>query len=214
MSDLCYALHHLVSRLRVHSIPFVLEHIPSNGIYVLYEDGEKAHGMQRIVRIGTHTGNNRLRARLSEHFLIEKKDRSVFRQNIGRAILNRDQDPFLTDWNLDLTPAVARRLHGGRIDFAKQRIVEEQVTAYMQAHFRFAVFRVDDKELRLHWESRMISTVSGCKKCKPSAEWLGRFSPKSEIKESGLWQVKELYKEPFSQTELSEFERAVASGHA
>jgi len=57
-----------------------------------------AHSTDRIVRIGTHTGNNKLWFRLKEH-LIENKDRSIFRKNIGRALLNKDNDCFIEHWN-------------------------------------------------------------------------------------------------------------------
>jgi len=29
----------------------------------------------------------------------ENKDRSIFRKNIGRALLNKDNDPFIEQWN-------------------------------------------------------------------------------------------------------------------
>ena len=61
------------------------------------------------------------------------------------------------------------------------------------------VFRVNDKAERLHWESRIISTVSLCKECRPSPGWLGLDSPKAKIREGGLWLVNELYKEPLSE---------------
>ena len=41
--------------------------------------------MDRIVRIGTHTGENQLRSRLMQHFVKENKNRSIFRKNIGRC---------------------------------------------------------------------------------------------------------------------------------
>ena len=68
--------------------------VPLNGIYLLYERGELGHGADRIVRVGTHTGKNQLVSRLKQHFVHENKDRSIFRKNIGRAILNRQQDPI------------------------------------------------------------------------------------------------------------------------
>ena len=36
-------------------------------------------------------------------------------------------------------------------------------------------------------ESRLIGTVTSCKFCKPSDYWLGKFSPKSQIKNGKLW---------------------------
>jgi hypothetical protein len=137
MSALCHALHHLVDQLKIHTFPFYPELFPKNGVYVLLEKGEKAHGVNRIVRIGTHTGKDQLRSRLSRHFVSENKDRSIFRKNIGRALLNQNADSFLRDWNLDLTTAAARRMHGAHIDSKKQQTVEQQVTAYMRSNFRF-----------------------------------------------------------------------------
>jgi hypothetical protein len=213
MSALCHALHHLVDQLKIHTFPFDPELFPKNGVYVLLEKGEKAHGVNRIVRIGTHTGKDQLRSRLSQHFVSENKDRSIFRKNIGRALLNQNADSFLRDWNLDLTTAAARRMHGAHIDSKKQQTVEQQVTAYMRSNFRFVVFRINDKEQRLRWESRIISTVARCEECKPSPQWLGQFSSKQKIVESGLWQVNELYKKPFSESEFVEFEQRIKTAN-
>ena len=80
--------------------PFDKKKIPLNGIYILFEKGEFAHNTNRIVRIGTHTGNNQLHSRLFQHFLNENKDRSIFRKNIGRALLNKERDTFLEKWEL------------------------------------------------------------------------------------------------------------------
>jgi len=33
----------------------------------------------------------------------------------------------------------------------------------------------------------LIGTVSKCSKCRPSENWLGRYSPKKAIRVSGLW---------------------------
>ena len=75
--------------------------------------------------------------------------------------------------------------------------------AYIQKSFSFAVVRVEGKAERLRLESRMISTVSGCCECHPSGAWLGLHSPKQKIRESGLWLVNELYKEPLSPSDLA-----------
>jgi len=37
---------------------------------------------------------------------------------------------------------------------------------------------------------------------KPSENWLGNHSTKNKIRESGLWQVNELYKESLTEAEL------------
>jgi len=53
-------------------------------------------------------------------------------------------------------------------------------------------------------ESKIISTISLCEECKPSHNWLGLFSPKEKIRDSGLWLVNELYKEPLSDKETED----------
>lgn len=67
-------------------LPFDDKQIPKNGIYIIFENGETIQGMARIVRVGTHTGNNQLRSRLKQHFInknkksqhLQKKYRSLF----------------------------------------------------------------------------------------------------------------------------------------
>lgn len=207
MTEICPELHRIFNFLPQHHFPFDVRKIPMNGIYVLFEEGEKAHGTNRIVRIGTHTGNDQLRSRLLQHFVMENKDRSIFRKNIGRALLNEVKDPFLEQWELKLTSRAAKALYEYRVDQKKQKEVEHQVSEYIQSHFWFAVFPVSQKADRLKWESRIISTVSLCQSCRPSPEWLGLYSPKEKIRESGLWIVNELYKEPLSHPEFDELNR-------
>lgn len=211
MSKICHELHCLFSGLPKLGFPFDASVVPWNGIYVLFERGEFAHGTDRIVRVGTHTGNNQLPSRLEQHFIRENKDRSIFRKNIGRAILNREKDPFLAQWEIDLTTREAKEKYAGLIDWHKLQEVERRVTEYIQRNFRFVAFRVDDKTKRLRWESRIISTVSLCEECRPSDNWLGLHSPKAKIRESGLWLVNELYKEPLSESDYEVVKMAVLS---
>jgi len=211
MSQICQQLHQLFNRLPIFSFPFDTNKIPCNGIYILFETGESGHGTNRIVRIGTHTGWDQLRSRLKQHFIQENKDRSIFRKNIGRAILNRGHDPFLSQWELDLTTHEAKQKYQNVVDFSKQKQVEHQVTKYIQGNFRFAVFRLDERDKRLDWESKIISTVSLCTECQPSSNWLGKYSPKEKIQQSGLWIVNELYKMLLSESEFNELEKAVIS---
>lgn len=202
MSEKCKQLHQWFNNLERINFPFDERKIPCNGIYILFEKGETAHGMDRIVRIGTHTGKNQLRSRLKQHFIKENKDRSVFRKNIGRALLNRDKDPFLEQWEIDLTSRKAKEKYSALIDLEKQKEVEKRVSQYIQANFSFVVIEVEEKEKRLELESKIISTISRCDECIPSSDWLGLFSPKEKISESGLWLVNELYKEPLSDEDM------------
>lgn len=204
MTQICHELHHIFSTLPKFKFPFDPENIPRNGIYILFEKGELAHQADRIVRVGTHRGNNKLPSRLKEHFINENKDRSIFRKNIGRALLNKHEDPFLKQWEIDLTTKAAKNKHADTIDYPRLKEIEIQVTDYIQNNFYFTVIRVDDEKQRLFWESRLISTVSLCEACHPSNKWLGLHSPKDKIRQSGLWLVNELYKQPLSDAEYEE----------
>ena len=207
MSDTCQQLHSWANKLNEFTFPFDEKAIPLNGIYLLFEKGELAHGAKRIVRVGTHTGKDQLRSRLWQHFVNENKDRSIFRKNIGRALLTQTKDSFLQQWELDLTTKAAKEKHAAQIDFAKQKQIEQQVTRTLQDRFSFIVFQVDEPEQRKLTESKIISTLSLCDGCKPSSKWLGLNSPKPKIRESGLWLEQELYKTPLTELELKEIMR-------
>ena len=202
MSQTCNEMHQLFNGMQRFSFPFEDHDIPKNGIYVLFEKGEDGHGGDRIVRVGTHTGVDQLRSRLKQHFVKENKDRSIFRKNIGRAILFRNNDLFLEQWEWDLTTREKKDKYLPLLDQIKQVQVEKEVSAYIQKDFSFAVFEVNTKEERFNLESKIISTVSLCDECEPSSGWLGNYSPKHKIRESGLWLVNELYKIPFSRDDL------------
>jgi hypothetical protein len=204
MSEACARVHQIANGLPRLRFPFSRSVIPRNGIYLLFEEGETAHGADRIVRVGTHTGPNNLPARLMEHFIKENKDRSIFRKNIGRAILNKAGDPFLDRWDLDLTAAAAKRKHVTAVDWTRKTEVERQVTEYIQTRCSFVVFEVTNKAKRLSLEAKLISAVSLCDECLPSGTWFGRSSPVEKIREGGLWLVKGLYREPLSGEDLKE----------
>ena len=202
MSVLCPSLHQLFRRLPRFGFPFDVSKIPLNGVYILFEKGQQAHGGDRIVRVGTHTGVNQLRSRLNQHFVQENKDRSIFRKNIGRALLNKSQNGFLDFWELDLTTRAAKDKYAAVVNRDVQASIERSVTEYIQKYFSFVVLCVDNKDERMKLESKIISTVSLCRECCPSDSWLGCHSPKEKIRESGLWIVNELYKEPLNQREF------------
>ena len=207
MSKNCNTLHQWFNGMKKFTFPFDKQEIPENGIYILFEKNEFAHSTNRIVRIGTHTGQNQLRSRLFQHFLKENKDRSIFRKNIGRALLNKDKDNFIKKWELDLTTRNAKNLYSDLVDFEKQKEIEKKVTKQIRDNFSFVVFQINKKDKRLKFEAKIISTVSLCEDCKPSENWLGNFSPKEKIKTSGLWLVNELWKTPLSDEDMIELKQ-------
>lgn len=209
MSRHCSELHKIVNKMKRLDFPFANDDIPENGVYLLFEKNELGHGGDRIVRIGTHTGLGQLRSRLKQHFMNENKDRSIFRKNIGRALLNKGNDDYINLWELDLTTRANKDKYIHTIDLEYQAEIEDRVSKYIQEMFSFVVIEEKDKEKRMWLEKTIISEISNCKECWSSSNWLGDYSTKAKIKDSGLWQVNELYKDGFDEKDFIEFKRRI-----
>jgi len=205
MNEICDLLHKRLNKLPRYSFPFAKSDIFENGIYIMFEKGEKAHSVDRIVRIGSHTGKDNLFSRLNDHFYKENKDRSILRKNIGRCILNKEKNPYLKVWDIDFTTKKSKEMNGNLINEELQKEIEDKVTKYLRENFSFVIIEVPDKDQRMYFESKLISTVSNCPICKPSETWLGNFSTKTKIRESGLYLVNKLYKESFNKKGIEKF---------
>lgn len=192
MSKECEKMHEYIRGLKRYKFPFKEDKIYKNGIYILFEKDELAHNGDRIVRIGSHTGNDNLIKRLEEHFYKENKDRSIFRKNIGRALLKKENDKYLDVWDIDFTKSEMKKKYGQLVDKSYQENIEQKVSNYIRDNFTFSVIEVPDKRERLSIEKKIISVVSSCKECYPSDNWLGRFSTNEKIKSSGLWQTQHI----------------------
>ena len=215
MALLYNQLHELFNSIRRFHFPFEgeIEQIPMNGVYLIFEAGEKCWDWDRIVRVGTHTGNNQLRSRLYQHFLMQNKNRSIFRKNIGRCLLNKDNNPYLEKWDLDTTSSADKLKNGHLIDRDVENKYEILISNYIQENLSFSVFKVDSKEERIIWESRIISTLAAFQNVCPSKDWLGHSSPKEKIKKHGLWQVNELGNQQLNLNEFNKLKEVVLAGH-
>ncbi len=206
MKNSALELHQLFNQQKRYRFPFdkFINEIPKNGIYIIFERGEKYSDFDRIVRVGTHTGINQLRSRLNQHFVKENKNRSIFRKNIGRCFLNKENNIYLNLWELDNTSKVDKAKNLALLDSFFEKELEKKITKYIQTNLSFCVFQIDTKEDRLFWESKIISTLANASNIKASAKWLGNYSTKDKIKVSGLWQVNELYNVAITETELAQ----------
>jgi hypothetical protein len=206
MTYLYDKIHDLFNSKKRFHFPFDvdLDQIPQNGVYIIFEKGEQYKQYDRIVRVGTHKGNNQLRSRLYQHFVLPNKNRSIFRKNIGRALLNKDSNPYLRIWELDTTSRADKIKNTPLINMTFEQELEGQISKYIQHNLSFVVFRVNTKDKRFFWESRLISTLAAFHDIRPSDNWLGLFSPKDKIRQYGLWQVNELKKKPLDNDEFNE----------
>ncbi len=191
----CDLIHKFANKLPRFTYPFDKSKLPRNGVYFFFEKGETYKEFDRIVRIGTHDGDGNLPSRLVEHLNDENKDRSIFRKNIGRAILNKKDDSFLTCWERDLTTKKVKDTYSSSIDFEKLKRIEKQVSEYMRNNLSFSVFEVATKENRHYMEKLLIKRVSEEKMFFPSKDWFGNFSPEEKIRSSGMWLKQHVAKE-------------------
>jgi hypothetical protein len=201
----CLKLHQLFCSIpryrfdRIDQIPF------SNGIYIMFETGERYHDYDRIVRIGTHTSDGRLKQRLRDHFLKGNKDGSIFRKNIGKAILNKNCHPYLPIWSDDSRDKRAMQLkHGDAFDEEFQAQLEQQISRYLQENITFTCFPIQSAEARLRYEEGIIATLHEADDFRPGDLWRGRYSPVQAIRTSGLWLVQGLDGTPLSAGEFQE----------
>lgn len=211
MRNIVLELHQIFNEQKRYSFPFehIINEIPKNGIYIIFENGEKYKTLDRIVRVGTHTGNNQLRSRLYQHFIKENKNRSIFRKNIGRCFLNKENDPYLSLWELDITSRAEKEKNLKLLDLDFEKKMEKRISNYVQTNLSFCVFQIYTKDDRLFWESKIISTLAKASDIKSSENWLGNQSTKDKIKVSGLWQVNELYKDSLTELEFVQLKNKI-----
>ncbi|MCW6160470.1 MAG: hypothetical protein LVQ95_05305 [Candidatus Micrarchaeales archaeon] len=211
--DACKRLHQELGLLKVVKWPFDLEDLPENGVYFFYEEGESwGHGGEepRIVRIGTHKEGN-FKSRVREHYVFDEgkldfnkdqpapKERSIFRKNIGRALLAKEKDNYLKVWEIDYTTKENRKKFGELRNIEKEKDLEKRISRILRERFSFKYITVNGERDRMGSsgiESELIGTVSRCRKCRPSKDWLGLYSPKKGIRNSGMWLVQHLGSSP------------------
>ncbi len=209
MSEDCAWLHKRLECLPLIEYPFKRGQLPENGIYFFYEKGEiwGHRGIKRrIVRIGTHRDGN-FRNRIGEHYLLSAakmkfddtkpapKDRSIFRKNLGRALLRKRGDRYADLWEVDFTTSANRNKYRAQRDIAHEMMIEGKITNILRKRFSFRFVSVPEEVDRLGslgLERALIGTCARCASCKPSSRWLGLYSPKSKIRDRGLWLVQHL----------------------
>ena len=209
MSELCKWLHLQVDQLPMVTFPFSRKNLPKNGIYFFYECGEFwGHGgaKQRIVRVGTHRDGN-FANRISSHYLnndadmdfgeddAKPSDWSIFRKNIGRAILSKTKDSYIKIWDQDFIKKETHEHFKKKRDIEKEKRLEAEITKIIRKSFTFRFVIMEAQANRMGsqgLESPLIGTLASCELCGPSQDWMGNYSPKNQIRRSGLWLIQHL----------------------
>jgi hypothetical protein len=170
---------------------------PPHGVYFFFEPGEvRADGRARVVRVGAHaltaTSKATLWGRLRQHrgHLGGRHPgggnhrASVFRRHVGAALIRRGNLPsgLLDSW---------LNRHGPQPGWKAQ---EEQIELAVSRHIQampFLWLAVPGRADRSYIERNSIALTSHLAQGPdpPSPRWLGRHADRTEIHESGLWNV-------------------------
>lgn len=176
--------------------------IPSRGVYFFLEPGEfrtVSPGVPRVVRVGTHavySGSkaslrNRLRRHLGTRSGGGNHRGSIFRLHVGAAMLARDRTSLPT-WGAGSTTPKEVRISPEKL--AEELACEKRVSEYLGGMPVLWIGVSDEprpQSDRAFIERNAIALLSNhlAPIDLPSSDWLGRFSPKSDIRESGLWNL-------------------------
>lgn len=176
--------------------------LPKRGVYFFSESGEFRTGkrsVRRVVRIGTHalsTGSkSTLRGRLKQHLGTRagggNHRGSIFRLHVGAALLARDGTPLPT-WGVGSSAPPA--LTTSEAARAAEAACEKRVSEYIGGMFVFWVDVPDEagpQSDRAFIERNAIALLSHrfAPMDSASTSWLGRFSPRQEIRNSALWNL-------------------------
>src|ERR671931_75543 len=102
-------------------------------------------------------------------------DRSIFRKNIGRALLNKENDYYQKIWEIDFTIRENCNNYGIMRNIQKEKEIESTITKILREKFSFRFIPFDEGQAkkRIHTvgiESKLIGTVARCNVCKPSSD--------------------------------------------
>lgn len=208
MSNICKEIHDTIENLPVVNWEFKPKDLPKCGIYFFYEDSEYCshfNNRNRIVRIGTHLKNN-FRSRIKNHYVFKNEilftkeqsaphDRSIFRNHIGRCLLNREGNiQYVKNvWIKNKSPLSERNKYKHLRDIPTEVRLEKEISNIIRKNFYFRYIIIEDEKSRIgadSLETALIATVAQCNICKPSKSWLGNFSTEETIKSSGLWNIR------------------------
>ena len=218
----CKELHEALECLPVFRYPFDYHDMPSTGIYFFYEEGETCKfddEKPRIVQAGTHKKNN-FCSRMRDHYVSYSKmnfdphkspphDSSIFRKNLGRAILNKEHNAYLEVWNIDFTTRKNRDAMWHLRNIDEDMSVEIEVSRLLEEKFSFRFVIMGNEIERKEMKSKIIGTLSKCSCCCSSENWLGRHSPIGKIQKSGLWLVRHLESEGLSDIDMKKISECI-----
>jgi len=198
-----YGMFDLIrSQLGLHELKTLMNaDLPKQGVYFFFDDHEVTQfskTIPRLVRIGTHgvsagsvaTLRNRLRTHFGTRAGQGNHRASIFRLHVGRAMAVRDQlQESFPNWGKGQSAPKEITQH--------EMTLEARVSDYI-GRLRVLYIPVADAagtaSMRATIERQFIAlfTENLCPVETPSPNWLGRYSDKELIRETGLWNVRDV----------------------
>ncbi len=185
-------LHQFFNGLkRYHLHDFQSKILTANGVYILFEKGEKVNVLDRITRVGSHPSNGRFIKRLQDHFNNNHR-KSIMRKHIGKCFLIIENDPYINVWDYTNKDIKKGNPKLEEVSQQKEKQINNQIDDYLK-NFSFCIIPdLKDEEIRLEIENQLIATFNQLSTVKPSANWLGLHHPDERIVNSGLWNIQGL----------------------
>jgi len=169
--------------------------IPQQGVYFFFDQNETRENSSelRVVRVGTHAAQSNSKAtikqRLEQHKgpenLIGRHRASVFRQLVGFGLINMG--------NFQQERWGVREEKYNKSVLTIEKELEKEVSIYLRDLF-FTILEIEGESSkdndRAYIERNSIALLSNYNRSAidPSSEnWLGRFTAKDKIINSGLW---------------------------
>jgi hypothetical protein len=168
---------------------------PKRGVYFFFEPGElrALTDLPRVVRVGTHAVGARAKSSLWGRLRAHRGGRSgggnhrgsIFRLHVGAALLNVERQT-LTTWGVG--GSATREIKNN------EAAHERRVSDYLGRMRVCSISVPDDPGPGSHRaviERNAIALLSNKLEPlePPSSDWLGRHSPRAEIRASGLWNL-------------------------
>lgn len=212
--DLYDQIHEFFNQQQRFSFPYdkaeVKQITDLNGLYILFEKGESYIGFDRIVRIGSHDGENRLIKRLKDHFLASKQRNSVFRKHIGRCFLTIKNDKYIHSWNKPFKKKIDKERFKDAVDLEYEKKYEKLITNYICDNLSFTLIpKVYSKCKRDEIEEGLIASLAQSPKRTSTENWLGNYHPDNRIKNAKIWNIEHLKGEPINQEQFEELKNEI-----
>ena len=175
--------------------------LPKQGVYFFFDKDEPtkfSNDIPRLVRIGTHgvsagskaTLRNRLRTHFGTRSGLGNHRASVFRLHVGRAMIERDnlRDEY-PDWGKGQSSSKEIRDQEVALEQKVSNYIGQLIVLYIPISDASGInsmrATVERQFIALFTETMNIIEGS-------SSRWLGGFSDKAKIRDSGLWNVRDV----------------------